>query len=154
MAASTNTLGAFPMRSVVLLLTLAALLAPSSAIAAPSLLTVSPNRLNFGTKAVGTTTFKTVTVTNTSSQNLLVEMTGGLPDDFGWGPVDIEEDQCVFSGGEVLAPGETCEAFVRFSPTEFFAGRRQTGTLQVTASDPDTLAVLATTVVTITGTGR
>jgi hypothetical protein len=142
------------MRRAVLVIILAALAMPAPAAAAASLISVSPQRLNFGTKAVGTTTFRTVTVTNTSDQSVLVEVTGGLPDDFGWGPVNIDEDRCVFSGGEVLAPGETCEAFVRFSPTEFFAGRRQTGTLEVTASDPVTLAVIETTVVTITGTGR
>ena len=142
------------MRRAVLLFILAALAMPASAAAAASPLSVNPQRLNFATKAVGTTTFKTVTVTNTTGQDLLVAMTGGLPDDFGWGPVDIEQDLCVFSGGEILTPGASCEAFVRFSPTEFFAGRRQTGTLEVTASDPATLAVLETKVVTITGTGR
>jgi hypothetical protein len=142
------------MRRAVLLFILAALAMPASAAAAASPLSVNPHRLNFATKAVGTTTFKTVTVTNTTGQDLLVAMTGGLPDDFGWGPVDIEQDLCVFSGGEILTPGASCEAFVRFSPTEFFAGSRQTGTLEVTASDPATLAVLQTTVVTITGTGR
>jgi hypothetical protein len=143
------------MRRVVVLVSLAALLTPSSAIAAPSLLSVSPQRVNFGTKAVGTTTFKTITVTNTSASSLLVSMTGGLPDDFGWGPLSLEQDLCVFSGGELLAPGDTCQAFVRFSPTEFFVQfGRQTGTLEVTASDPFTLAILETAVVTITGTGR
>jgi hypothetical protein len=141
-------------RRVVLLACLAAVLSPAPAIAAPSLLSVNPQRVNFGTKAVGTTTFKTITVTNSSTSSLLVTLTGGLPDDFGWGPVSLEEDLCVFSGGELLAPGDSCQAFVRYSPTEFFAGRRQTGTLQATASDPSTLATLETTVVTITGTGR
>jgi hypothetical protein len=138
----------------VLLIIIAALAMPASAAAAASPLSVSPHRLTFGTKAVGTTTFKTVTVTNTARQSVLVAMTGGLPDDFGWGPVDIEQDLCVFSGGEILAPGASCAAFVRFSPTEFFAGWRQPGTLEVTASDPATLAVLQTTVVKITGTGQ
>jgi hypothetical protein len=131
---------------------LAVLAAP--AVAASSAVRVSPQRINFGTKAVGTTTFKTVSVTNTGSADVLVAMTGGLPDDYGWGPVDIERDRCVFSGGDVLAPGESCNAFVRFSPSEFFAGWRQDGTLQVTVSDPTTLAVLETTVVSITGIGR
>ena len=143
------------MRPVVLLVTLATLLAPSSAIAAQSLLSVSPQRVKFGTKAVGTTTFKTITVTNTSTTSLLVYVTGGLPDDFGWGPVNLENDLCVFSGGELLAPGDRCQVFVRFSPTEFFVQfGRQAGTLEVTASDPSTLAILETTVLTITGTGR
>ena len=142
------------MRRAGLLIIIAALAIPAATATAASPVSVSPQRVNFGTKAVGTTTFKTITVTNTSRESLLVAVTGGLPDDFGWGPVDIERDLCVFSGGQILAPGATCEAFVRFSPTEFFAGRRQTGTLEVTASDPATLAVLETTVVTITGTGR
>jgi hypothetical protein len=142
------------MRRAVLVVIVAALAMPASAAAAASRLSISPQRLNFGTRAVGTTTFKTVTVTNTTGESVLVAVTGGLPDDFGWGPVDIDRDRCVFSGGEILAPGATCEAFVRFSPTDFFAGRRQTGTLEVTASDRATLAVLETTAVTITGTGR
>jgi hypothetical protein len=143
------------MRRIVLLVTLATLLASSSAIAAASLLSVSPQRVNFGTKAVGTTTFKTITITNTSTTSLQVSVTGGLPDDFGWGPLNVEEDQCAFSGGELLAPGETCQIFVRFSPSEFFVQfGRQTGTLQVTASDPATGEILETTALTITGTGR
>jgi hypothetical protein len=143
------------MRRAVLLVTLAALLAPSSATAAASLLSVSPQRVNFGTKAVGTTTFKTITVTNTSRRSLQVAVTGGLPDDFGWGPLSLEEDLCAFSGGELLAPGDTCQVFVRFSPTEFFVQfGRQSGTLGVTAGDPSTLAVLETVVVNITGAGR
>lgn len=143
------------MRRVLLLVTLATLLLPSSAIAAASLLSVTPQRVNFGTKAVGTTTFKTITVTNTSTSSLRVSVTGGLPDDFGWGPLNPDQDLCAFSGGEVLGPGETCQIFVRFSPSEFFVQfGRQTGTLEVTASDPSTLAILETTVVTITGTGR
>jgi hypothetical protein len=141
------------MRRVLPLVMLAVLLPPSSAVAARSLLSVSPQRVNFGTKAVGTTTFKTITVTNTSGSGLLVSIDGGLPDDFGWGGL-TQEDRCVFSGGELLAPGDTCRAFVRFSPTEFFAGLRQTGTLQVTAADPSTLMILEATAVTITGTGR
>ena len=143
------------MRRLALLVALVTLLAPSSANAAASLLSVSPQRVNFGTKSVGTTTFKTITVTNTSSSNLQVSITGGLPDDFGWGPVSLEQDLCVFSGGELLAPGDTCQVFVRFSPSEFFVQfGRQTGTLEVTASDPATLAILETAVVTIGGTGR
>jgi hypothetical protein len=142
------------MRRVVVLVSLAALLAPSAAVAAPSLLSVSPQRVNFGTKAVGTTTFKMITVTNTSPGSLFVRITGGLPDDFGWGPLSLEQDLCAL-GGELLAPGDMCQAFVRFSPTEFFVQYgRQTGTLEVTASDPSTLAILETTVVEITGTGR
>jgi hypothetical protein len=143
------------MRCVVLLVTLATLLGPSSATAAASLLRVTPQRVNFGTKAVGTTTFKTVTVPNTGTRSLQVSVTSGLPDDFGWGPLSLEEDLCVFSGGELLAPGDTCQVFVRFSPTDFFVQfGRQSGTLEVTASDPSTLAALETVVVNITGTGR
>ena len=142
------------MRRAACLIVLAALAMLAPPAVAASQIKVSPQRLNFGMKAVGTTTFKTVTLTNTSRESLLVAMTGGLPDDFGWGPLDIEQDLCVFSGGETLAPGETCAAFVRFSPTEFFAGWQQTGTLQMTASDPSTLAVVETAVVPVTGTGR
>jgi hypothetical protein len=131
----------------------AALFAPATAVAAPSLLSVNPQRINFGTKMVGTTTFKTLTATNASGSDLLVGIGGGLPDDFGWGGVP-PDSPCVL-GGAVLAPGEACEIFVRFSPTEFFTQfGRQTGTLEVMASDPATLAVLETTTVVVTGTGR
>jgi hypothetical protein len=141
------------MRRIAPFVILAVLLVPATAVAATSLVSVTPPRVNFGTKAVGTTTFKTVTVTNTSRSDLLVRIDGGLPDDFGWGGVP-PDSPCVFSGA-LLAPGESCEAFVRFSPTEFFVQfGRQTGTLEVTVSDPSTLAVLETTLVTITGSGR
>ena len=140
-------------RALPLLALLAALLAPASAVAASSLLSVSPQKVNFGHKTVGTTTFKTITVTNTSDSSLLVHIDGGLPDDFGWGGL-TPDDVCVFSPGDVLDPGESCQAFVRYSPSEFFAGRRQNGTLQVTAFDPATLEPLETTVVAITGTGK
>src|SRR5919199_1424833 len=139
------------MRRLALFVVIAAVLVmPALAVAAASRVSVSPQRLNFGTKTVGTETFKTVTVTNTSGTDLLVAMTGGPPGDFGWGPVDIAQNLCVFSGGDILAPGESCQAFVRFSPTEFFAGWRQTGTLQVAVSDPSTLKVLETRVVSVT----
>jgi len=141
-------------RRIAPFIVLATLLLPAAAAAATSLVSISPQRVNFGTKAVGTTTFKTVTVRNTSEADLLVHVGGGLPDDFGWGGVP-SDSPCVFSPGAVLAPGDSCEVFVRFSPTEFFVQfGRQTGTLEVTVSDPSTLAVLETTLVTITGSGR
>src|SRR5919108_2288820 len=92
--------GGLRMRRAGLLIVLAALAMPAATATAASPLSISPQRVNFGTKPVGTTTFKTIKVMNTSGESLLVAMTGGLPDDFGWGPVDIERDLCVFSGAK------------------------------------------------------
>jgi hypothetical protein len=133
---------------------LAAFLLPGTAVAATSLVSVSPPRVSFGTKAAGTTTFKTVTITNTSKSDLRVYVQGFLPDDFGFGGVP-PDSPCVFSPGALLSPGESCEVFVRFSPTEFFVQfGRQTGTVEVTVSDPSTLAVLDTRLIPVSGTGR
>ena len=141
------------MRRIAPFVIFAVLLLPATAVATTSLVSISPSRVNFGTKAVGTTTFKTLTVMNTSKSNLLVHVQGFVPDDFAVEGV-LPDGPCVFSA-TVLAPGESCEALVRFSPSEFFVQfGRQTGTLEVTVSDPSTLAVLETTTVTITGTGR
>jgi hypothetical protein len=139
---------------IALLVILAASLLPGTSVAATSLVSISPPRVNFGTKAVGTTTFKTLTVTNTGERDLLVYIQGRVPDDFGFGGVP-PDSPCAFSPGAVLAPGESCEVFVRFSPTEFFVQfGRQTGTLEITVSDPSTLAVLGSRSITVTGTGR
>ena len=53
----------------------------------------------------------------------------------------------------MLAPGERCTAVVRFTPTVFFAGEEQTGSLTVTATNPSTGRVMST-LVPVTGTGK
>lgn len=52
-----------------------------------------------------------------------------------------------------MADGDSCGTVVRFTPTEFFVGREQTGWLTVGATDPDTGAVKET-VIPVSGTGK
>ena len=128
-----------------------ALVAPT-ALAAPRLLQVSPKQVNFGTQPVGSLTFQGVTVTNTSSQSLLVLVDAvELPDDFNCG--NIGGSTCIALEGQVLAPGESCVAVVGFQPSDFFAGRWQTATLQVTARDPVSGALLQSVTVRVRGRG-
>jgi hypothetical protein len=128
-----------------------ALVAPS-ALAAPRLLQVSPKQVNFGIQPVGSLTFQGVTVTNTSSSSLLVLVDAVvLPDDFNFG--NIGGSTCIALEGQVLAPGESCVAVVGFQPSDFFAGRWQTATLQVTARDPVSGALLQSVTVRVRGRG-
>jgi hypothetical protein len=128
-----------------------ALVAPT-ALAAPRLLQISPKQVNFGTQPVGSLTFQGVTVTNTSSMSLLVLVDAiVLPDDFNFG--NIGGSTCIALEGQVLAPGESCVAVVGFQPSEFFAGRWQTATLEVTARDPASGALLQSVTVRVRGRG-
>jgi hypothetical protein len=128
-----------------------ALVAPT-ALAAPRLLQVSPKRVNFGTQPVGSLTFQGVTVTNTSSESLMVLVDAvELPDDFNFG--NIGGSTCIALEGQVLAPGESCVAVVGFQPSEFFAGRWQTATLLVTARDLVSNALLQSMTVRVRGRG-
>jgi hypothetical protein len=128
-----------------------ALVAPT-ALAAPRLLEVSPKQVSFGTQPVGSLTFEEVTVTNTSSESLLVLVDAVvLPDDFNFG--NIGGSTCLALEGQVLAPGESCVAVVGFQPSEFFAGWWQTATLLVTARDPVSGALLQSVTVRVRGRG-
>jgi hypothetical protein len=128
-----------------------ALVAPT-ALAAPRLLQVSPKQVNFGSQPVGSLTFQGVTVTNTSSQSLLVLVDAvELPDDFNFG--NIGGSTCIALEGQVLAPGESCVAVVGFQPSEFFAGHWQRATLLVTARDPVSNALLQSVTVRVQGKG-
>jgi hypothetical protein len=128
-----------------------ALVAPT-AVAAPRLLEISPKQVNFGTQPVGSLTFAGVTVTNTSSQSLLVLVDAvELPDDFNFG--NIGGSTCIALEGQILEPGESCVAVVGFQPSEFFAGRWQTATLLVTARDPGSGALLQSATVRVRGKG-
>ena len=49
--------------------------------------------------------------------------------------------------------GESCTAVVRFTPTVFFAGEEQTGSLSVTATDPAT-GVVKSALVPVSGRGK
>jgi len=129
-----------------------ATVAASPAAADRDLLRITPKQINFGSQPVGSENFDSVTVTNASASELRVLVSSALLDDFGFGLLPGSTCPALDSGG-ILAPGESCVAVVRFSPTEFFAGLHQTGTLTVTASDPATGEVLESVVVPVRGRG-
>ena len=54
---------------------------------------------------------------------------------------------------ELVAAGDSCRTVVRFTPTEFFVGREQTGSLTVRATDPDT-GTVKETVIPVTALAR
>lgn len=122
--------------TIVVVLALAA--AAGAVSAAPSgVLTARPSTIDFHTRAVGTENYKRAKITNTSGADVILLVSGGLPDDFGFGL--MPGSTCpVLTPGELFAAGDTCYAVVRFSPTEFFAGWVQHGTLIATAWDPTT----------------
>jgi hypothetical protein len=117
---------------------------------------VAPRQIDFGTRAVtdpATDYYDGVKITNTSDMSLNVIVEAGLPDDFGFGL--MPGSTCpVFGTEPPMAPGASCRAVVRFTPTEFFAGWLQTGTMIITARDPATGETVVTIEVPITGTGK
>lgn len=133
------------------------LTAPAAATAAGgTILKVVPKKVDFGMRAVtdpGTDHFDGVKITNASGQTLQVVVEAGLPDDFGFGL--MPGSTCpVFATDPPMASGDSCRAVVRFTPTAFFAGSEQHGTMIVTATDPATGALVARLEVPVTGTGR
>jgi hypothetical protein len=137
------------------LVTMAVAAAPTAA-ASGTVIKVAPKKIDFGTRAVTdppTDYFDGVKVTNASRSTLQVIVTAGLPDDFGFGL--MPGSTCpVFTSDPPMAPGDSCRAVVRFTPTEFFAGREQNGSLTVTATDPDSGQVVASVQVPVSGTGK
>jgi hypothetical protein len=127
-----------------------AAMAPA-ALANRDILRIAPKQIDFGTKRVGTENFSGVAVTNRSRSDILVLVTSALPDDFGFGL--MPGSTCPALGADTLRARRSCRAVVRFSPTEYFAGLRQTGELIVTATDPKTGAVLDEEVVPIKARG-
>jgi hypothetical protein len=125
-----------------------------SAIEAASVdvLRVSPKAVNFGTKQVGTFTVKGAMVTNSSANSVILAIDGHAPDDFSWGT--LEGQTCPVLAPGPLAPGESCQAVMGFRPSDFWVGQVQSASLDVTASDPVTGALLATEVITFTGRNR
>ncbi len=140
-------------RLVIIGIIVAALgIAAPAASAAKATIRVSPSSIKFGTRAAGATYFDSVKITNASGapQQVLVE--GGLPDDFGFGL--LPGSTCpALTPGAILAPRESCTAVVRFTPSEFFIGWQQTGSLIVTATDPATGAV-TTVLIPVSGRGK
>jgi len=119
--------------------------------ASRAILSARPTTIDFHTKAVGTENYKRTKITNTSGADVLLIVTGGLPDDFGFGL--MPGSTCPVLGQATFADGESCYAVVRFSPTEFFAGWVQHGTLIATASDAATGVVLVDLEIPIIGVG-
>ena len=131
---------------------LSTLQAALPAVAAQQLVRISPASINFGTQPVGTEVLNGATITNTSGSDLLLLVEAGLPDDFGFGL--LPGSTCpALTPGDILAAGASCDVVVRFTPSEFFAGLRQTGTLTVTLRDPMTGELLGTTYITVKGRG-
>jgi hypothetical protein len=137
-------------------LVVAAVAAGPATAASGTVIKVAPKRIDFGTRAVtdpATDYYDGVKVTNASGSTLQVLVAAGLPDDFGFGL--MPGSTCpVFAEDPAMAAGDSCRAVVRFTPTAFFAGWHQTGTMIVTATDPATGQVVAIVEVPVTGTGR
>jgi hypothetical protein len=140
------------MKRLILTLAIVVAAAAPTAVADPPILRVAPANLNFGTRPVGTATIKSALITNGSASPVLVTFDiVSMPDDFGF---EAPGFTCPPAGGFVLAPRESCVATAAFRPSEFFAGLHQTAAVQVVASDPSTGAVLASELLTMTGTGK
>ena len=123
------------------------------AVAAEKLLRVAPKTINFKTVPVGTEVLKGATITNFSGRDVVLLVEGGLPDDFGFGL--LPGSTCpALTPGDILAAGASCDVVVRFTPSEFFAGLRQTGTLIATLRDPATGGLLSTISIPIVARGR
>ena len=126
---------------------------PLSASAAIRVLGVTPRTVNFGAKAEGSVTFKSVTVTNTSSEAITLDIVVTKDwDDFDTGVLGTT---CTFSE-QVLAPGESCEVFVSFTPSLAggFEGLKQDQTLLATATDSLSGAVLDSVEIVFVGKAR
>jgi hypothetical protein len=139
-------------RTIVFALVLAAVAAGSASSASHGVLRVKPETVKFGVKPVGSSTFKGATIKNTSSGALnLIVTIAREPDDFGF---VVPPTTCPVVAPAPLAPGESCDAVMRFSPSEFFAGQDQLAQLQAQATDPATGAVLDTVLIDFTGRGK
>lgn len=135
---------------VAAVLTVATIAGPSAGAAAT--LRISPKSIDFGTRRVGATYYDKVRITNTSGVPLTVLVEAGLPDDFGFGL--LPGSTCpALSPGAVMAPRQSCDAVVRFTPSEGFVGWHATGSLVVRTTDPATGATTATEV-PVTGTAK
>ena len=117
------------------------------------LLKASPKRVNLGTRAVGTFTVKSSTITNTGSTDVLVQTSAvRMPDQFSWGL--LPGQTCPIFSAEVLAAGASCDTVAGFRPEEFFVGLEDMAVLQVNASDPSTGVTLGSVLVEFDGVGK
>jgi hypothetical protein len=139
--------------TLTLMFVLATLWVSQPAVAAEKLARVAPNTINFGSVPVGTEVLESATITNVSGSDVLLLVEGGLPDDFGFGLLPGSTCPALLPG-DILAAGASCDVVVRFTPTEFFARWRQTGTLTATLRDPTTGELLFTILISVVGRGR
>jgi hypothetical protein len=130
---------------------LMALLATAPATSAARDYLAIPDKLDFGTKVVGTENFKGVSVRNRTGSAIDVYVTAFLWDDFEFGL--MPGSTCPALGPDTLRARRSCRAVVRFSPTAYFAGLDQPGLLTVTATHPRTGAELDVEHVNVTGRG-
>jgi hypothetical protein len=138
-------------RIVVVTAVLAALLATAPAAGAARDYLAIPDKLDFGTRLVGTENYKGVSVKNRTRSAIDVNVEAFLWDDFGFGL--MPGSTCPALGPDTLRAGRKCRAVVRFSPTAYFAGLDQDGLLVVKATHPRTGAALDTELVKVTGRG-
>jgi hypothetical protein len=122
----------------------------AGSIAASNVLKVKPGAVNFGTKPVGSSTFKSTTITNTSDETILLTLSLTRSwDDFAGGAVG---STC--TGSDTLAPGESCTLVEKFNPSEGFEGLRQDQIWVATATDPESGAILETEEILFLGRAR
>ena len=140
------------MLTLTLICVLATVWVSQAAVAAEKLVRVAPRTINFGTVPVGTEVLQGATITNVSGSDVLLLVEGGLPDDFGFGL--LPGSTCpALTPGDIFAAGASCDVVVRFTPSEFFAGLRQPGTLTATLRDPTTGELLSTISIPVVGRG-
>jgi len=125
-------------------------MAAAAAHAGTGVLKASPKKIAFGDRPVGTETFRATTIVNRSRTDIQLLVTSNLPDDFGFGL--MPGSTCPALTPATLHPGESCDAVVRYSPTEFFAGSEQRGSLTATATDEGG-TVVEELIVAVTGRG-
>ena len=126
---------------------------PLSSFAATRVLGVTPRTVNFGAKPEGSVTFKSVTVTNTSSETITLDIVVTKDwDDFETGVLGTT---CSFTD-QLLDPGESCDVVVSFTPSLAggFEGLKQDQTLLATAADPLTGDVLDSVEIVFVGKAR
>ena len=124
---------------------------PATAATTSGVLVARPAQIDFHTKRVGTENYKRTKITNTGETAVLLLVSGGLPDDFGFGL--LPGSTCPVLAPELLGAGDSCYVVVRYSPTEFFAGSLQRGSLTATATDPETGALIEELTIPVFGTG-
>jgi hypothetical protein len=140
------------MRVVALVAVTSVLALPVKAPASTKVLRVTPHRVNFGAKPVGSFTIKSATVINTSSDpiNLSIDLIKDW-DNFS---ILVGTTCPSFFEPEPLAPGESCVVEVGFRPSEFFVGLKQDEILRATATDPLTGEVLDSVRILFVGRAR